>query len=47
MGCFRTLQEIGAWPHLSCQEQQALLGRLDQRRAELGSFKVRRLPRRR
>ena len=35
-GCLRTLDEIVQWQRASSAERQAILGRLAQRRADLG-----------
>jgi predicted Fe-S protein YdhL (DUF1289 family) len=32
LGCLRTGEEIGAWPHLGLEERLALLRALDERR---------------
>ena len=40
MGCYRTLDEIAAWPRLSAEERAAVMAGLPQRRAHVGRFPV-------
>lgn len=36
-GCYRTMDEIGAWSDASAEEKQAVLLRIEQRKQELFS----------
>ena len=38
MGCYRSLEEIAAWPRLSELEKVALNATLEERRAKLGPY---------
>ncbi len=38
MGCYRSLQEIAAWPRLTVIEKRDLLVTLQERRQNLGSY---------
>ena len=40
MGCYRSLDEIAAWPSLSRAERLAIMQGLEQRRSLIGPFPV-------